>query len=138
VASLAVDPEGELFGLAQTRRVLDGLLAESAEARRAIQKSCRELEATFERIRGERVTDVRTFSPHIPRPAMVDISSLTKRELDVLRLIAEGMSTKEMAAELKISFKTAVSHRTHLLSKLKVHESASLVRIAIRAGVIAA
>ena len=47
-------------------------------------------------------------------------------------------ATKEISAKLGISYKTADSHRTHVLKKLGVHETASLVRFAIRAGVITA
>jgi DNA-binding NarL/FixJ family response regulator len=68
----------------------------------------------------------------------VALSRLSAREKEVLRLIAQGFSTKEIAGTLNISFKTAVTHRTHLLRKLQLHESASLVRIAIRAGLVAA
>lgn len=63
---------------------------------------------------------------------------LTPREIEVLRLIAEGLSTKEIAAHLDISFKTVVSHRSHLLEKLGIHESATLVRLAVRAGIVSA
>ena len=54
-----------------------------------------------------------------------------------MSLIAQGCSTKEVAAQLGITFKTAVTHRTHILRKLDLHESASLVRLAIRAGLAA-
>jgi len=63
---------------------------------------------------------------------------LTSRELQVLQLVAEGKSTKEVAALLGISFKTAESHRTHLMEKLDIHETAGLVRYAIRRGLIQA
>jgi PAS domain S-box-containing protein len=61
---------------------------------------------------------------------------LTARELQVLTLVAEGRSTKETAAVLGISYKTADSHRTRMMEKLGVHETASLVRCAIRMGLI--
>jgi DNA-binding NarL/FixJ family response regulator len=57
---------------------------------------------------------------------------LTPREKQVLQLIAEGNSTKEVAQRLGVSVKTAEYHRTRLMEKLKVHETASLVRYAIR------
>ena len=69
-----------------------------------------------------------------PQPG--PISKLTPREVEVLRLIAGGMSTKEIASYLNISFKTAVSHRSHILEKTNCHESASLVRLAMRAGLV--
>lgn len=64
--------------------------------------------------------------------------SLSLRERQVLKLIAEGHSTKEIAALLMISSKTADSHRTRLMAKLGVHEVAGLVRYAIRQGIVAA
>jgi PAS domain S-box-containing protein len=66
------------------------------------------------------------------------VFALTERERQVLVLIAAGNSTKEAAAHLGISYKTADSHRSRILEKLGVHETASMVRYAIRAGLIEA
>jgi PAS domain S-box-containing protein len=66
------------------------------------------------------------------------VFALTERERQVLVLIADGKSTKEAAAHLGISYKTADSHRSRILEKLGVHETASMVRYAIRAGLIEA
>jgi DNA-binding NarL/FixJ family response regulator len=63
---------------------------------------------------------------------------LTPREQQVLQLVAEGKSTKEAARILEISVKTAESHRTRIMAKLDVHDTASLVRYAIREGFIQA
>jgi two-component system response regulator NreC len=62
--------------------------------------------------------------------------SLTLRERQVLQLIAEGKSTKDVATLLGISVKTAESHRTRLMHKLDIHETASLVRYAVRQGIV--
>jgi len=70
--------------------------------------------------------------------AREQLARLSGRERQVMELIALGYSTKELSGRLGISYKTADSHRTHVLKKLGVHETASLVRFAIRAGVIAA
>jgi PAS domain S-box-containing protein len=64
------------------------------------------------------------------------VENLSARERQVFEMIALGYSTRQIAAELGISYKTADSHRTHVLKKLGVHETASLVRLAIRASVI--
>ena len=64
------------------------------------------------------------------------IHSLTERERQVLVLIAGGKSTKEAALQLGISYKTADSHRSRILEKLNVYETASMVRYAIRSGLI--
>lgn len=61
---------------------------------------------------------------------------LSPREHQVLRLVAEGNSTKEVACLLNISVKTADSYRTRIMDKLNVHEIASLVRYAVRRGII--
>jgi two-component system, NarL family, response regulator NreC len=59
---------------------------------------------------------------------------LTSREREVLQLIAEGETTKEIAWRLKLSAKTVESHRIRLMRKLDIHETATLVRYAIRRG----
>jgi DNA-binding NarL/FixJ family response regulator len=61
---------------------------------------------------------------------------LTGRERQVLQLVAEGKTTKEVAALLNLSIKTAESYRTRLMAKLNVHHTAGLVRYAIRRGLI--
>lgn len=61
---------------------------------------------------------------------------LTAREIQVLELVGEGKSTKQIAGLLNISYKTADSHRSRIMEKLGVHETASLVRYAIRLGVV--
>jgi len=61
---------------------------------------------------------------------------LTPREKEVLQLIAEGKTTKEVAQILGVSVKTAEFHRSHLMEKLEIHETASLVRYAIRKGIV--
>jgi DNA-binding CsgD family transcriptional regulator len=61
---------------------------------------------------------------------------LTPRETQVLKCIAEGQSTKELAGVLGITFKTAACHRERIMCKLNAHSSAVLVRYAIRAGLI--
>ena len=63
---------------------------------------------------------------------------LTPRELEVLVLIAGGKTSREIACQLGISFKTAVSHRTRIMDKLDTHRLANLVRYAIRAGIVKA
>jgi DNA-binding NarL/FixJ family response regulator len=62
--------------------------------------------------------------------------TLTSREKQVLKLVAEGKSNKEVADILDISVKTAMTHREHLMQKLGLHNRTDLIRFAIRAGVI--
>lgn len=64
------------------------------------------------------------------------LDGLTGREREVLQLIAEGLSSKEVATRLSISVRTVESHRSAVMGKLGVHKVAGLVRFAIREGMI--
>jgi DNA-binding NarL/FixJ family response regulator len=61
---------------------------------------------------------------------------LTPRELEVLQLIAEGRSNKQIAGELSISVKTVEKHRQQIMQKLSIHDVAGLTRYAITKGII--
>jgi DNA-binding NarL/FixJ family response regulator len=86
------------------------------------------------------------LSPNISRAVVdaylsktyVSTDPLSGRERQVLQLVGEGKSTKEVAVQLGISVKTAESHWARLMKKLDIHETASLVRYAIRRGLIQA
>jgi two-component system, NarL family, response regulator NreC len=62
-------------------------------------------------------------------------SGLTNRERQVLQLIAEGFSNKEIASKLKISFHTIHAHRVNVMSKLNIHSNAALVKFAVKEGI---
>jgi DNA-binding NarL/FixJ family response regulator len=62
--------------------------------------------------------------------------SLSDRERQVLQLVAEGKTTKEIATLLGISVNTAESHRSNLMDKLDIHDTAGLVRYALHNGII--
>jgi two-component system response regulator NreC len=64
------------------------------------------------------------------------VEILSPRELQVLQLIAEGHTTKEVAKRLSLTVKTAESYRTALMGKLDIHETATLVRYAVRRGLV--
>jgi DNA-binding NarL/FixJ family response regulator len=66
------------------------------------------------------------------------LGGLTSREREVLQLVAEGLCNKEIAAHLGLSCRTVESHRAHLLAKLGARGTADLVRLAIRAQLVAA
>lgn len=61
---------------------------------------------------------------------------LTAREQEVLQLLSDGKSSKQIAKALRISFKTVAAHRATIMKKLDAHETASLIRHAIRRGLI--
>ena len=69
-------------------------------------------------------------------PQMKSASRLTSRETEVLQLIAEGEANKQIAAELGIRIKTVEKHRSQLMRKLDIHDTAGLTRYAVAAGVI--
>lgn len=86
------------------------------------------------------------LSPEISRAVVqayqnkTELSSepLSPRERQVLQLIAESKSTKEVAGVLNISIKTAETHRSRIMEKLDIHQVAGLVRYAIRCGLVEA
>lgn len=64
------------------------------------------------------------------------LAGLTSRQREVLQMIAEGRTTKEIAAELSVSAKTIETHRAQLMDRLGIHDVPGLVRFAIRCGLI--
>ncbi len=86
------------------------------------------------------------LDPDVARVAMAEsgperagadpYETLTDREKQVFRLVAEGKSNKETAEVLGISVKTAMSHREHVMEKLHLHNRTELVRLALKLGVI--
>jgi DNA-binding NarL/FixJ family response regulator len=88
------------------------------------------------------------FSPPIARVMLDDYArrladkgidrydSLSEREREIFQLVAEGHSTKEIAEMLSVSPTTVETHRAHILQKLDIHNTAELVRYAVRRGVI--
>ena len=61
---------------------------------------------------------------------------LTLRERQVLKLIAEGKTNRQIAKELEVSAKTVNTHRFHLMRKLDIHDQTSLVKYAVRKGIV--
>jgi DNA-binding NarL/FixJ family response regulator len=76
----------------------------------------------------------------IARPGVRSASplrGLTGREREVLQLVAEGLTSKEIAHTLGISIKTIETHRANLMTKLEIHKASGLVRVAMQEGLIA-
>ena len=69
-------------------------------------------------------------------PDASPLDALTTRQREILQLIAEGRSTKEVAFTLSISAKTVETHRAQIMERLAIHDLAGLVRFAIRSGLI--
>lgn len=64
------------------------------------------------------------------------LDALTPRQREILQLIAEGRSTKQIAARLDVSIKTVENHRALLMERLGIHDMAGLVRFAVRVGIV--
>jgi DNA-binding NarL/FixJ family response regulator len=69
-------------------------------------------------------------------PVADPLAQLTARQREVLKLIAEGVTTKQIAFHLSISPKTVEAHRNALMDRLGIHDVAGLVRLAVKAGVV--
>jgi DNA-binding NarL/FixJ family response regulator len=85
---------------------------------------------------GAESTLVRDYLDRLRRGERVPTSVLTPREDQVIKLIAEGRSSREIARELNIALKTVEGHRANILSKLGMRDRVELTRYAIRAGLI--
>ena len=81
-----------------------------------------------------RLPDSISHAVSIRRP----LQKLTPRQIEVLRLVAEGRRTRDIASELQLSVKTVESHRGEVMKRLGIHDVVSLVRYASRVGLITA
>ncbi len=70
------------------------------------------------------------------KPTRTAYDLLTGREREVLKLLADGLTTKEIAAQLQVSVKTVDAHKTSLMGKLDIHDRTELVKYAIRRKLI--
>jgi DNA-binding NarL/FixJ family response regulator len=126
VESPAQEPAPRELRMADLKREVDDLREEGTAA---IAESMRL------RRRSQRIRTALEGSGGVKR-AQAAGQRLSKREQEVLSLMVAGRSSKEIAADLGISFKTAVTHRASIMSKLDVHEIASVVREAIQRGLV--
>jgi DNA-binding NarL/FixJ family response regulator len=84
----------------------------------------------------QKITDVvvQEYLQNLPRNEATVFTVLTSREREVLQLIAEGKSTKQIAAALNVSVKTIETHRQQIMEKLNMHSIAELTKYAVREG----
>ncbi|MGH9317630.1 MAG: response regulator [Thermoanaerobaculia bacterium] len=75
-------------------------------------------------------------SEYVRRTETSSLEALTPRQREVLQMIAEGCTTKEIAKKLDCGVKTVETHRTQLMGRLDIHDMAGLVRYAIRSGLV--
>ncbi|MFA5161987.1 MAG: response regulator transcription factor [Elusimicrobiales bacterium] len=78
---------------------------------------------------------VQGFLGQGPMPAPSSLPTLTPKEREVLQLIAEGYSSKEIAAEFGLSLNTVHVHRNNIMRKLDIHKQAELIRYALKEGI---
>lgn len=83
------------------------------------------------------ITDIviKDYIRHLERQGSGAFSVLSGREREVLQMLAEGLSTKEIAAHLSISVKTVETYRGQIMEKLNIHSVAELTKYAIREGI---
>lgn len=72
----------------------------------------------------------------VPNSATTAHTILTSREREILQLLAEGLTAKEIAAHLNLSIKTAETHRRNIMEKLNIHSIAVLTKYAVREGLV--
>ncbi len=77
---------------------------------------------------------VENYVRQTPEPESSAYSVLSEREREIVQLIAEGKTAKEIADQLNVSVKTVETHRTNIMSKLNIHRLAELTKYAIREG----
>jgi DNA-binding NarL/FixJ family response regulator len=126
--------EAEAYAIRALRQGAAGFLLKSAASA--------ELAEAIETVRrGETYV-----SPKLSKKSLLDygkastdrarLDTLSPRQREILKLIAEGVSTKEKARRLNISVKTVESHRAELMERLNIHDIPGLVRFAIKMGLI--
>jgi DNA-binding NarL/FixJ family response regulator len=134
-----------LWDLPETAVLMLSMHSESTWVRQAIEAGAKgyilknainlELGSAVRRVAaGETV-----FDPQVESPAALKgerSSGLTPRELEVLRMIVDGKSNKEIAGELDLSANTVAVHRANIMNALGIHKTAELVVYAIRAGLV--
>lgn len=74
--------------------------------------------------------------PGPPSPSIAAVQTLSAREIEVARLVAEGFSSKEVASRLNLSVRTVEKHRANIMEKIGVREVASLVRWCVQSGLV--
>jgi DNA-binding NarL/FixJ family response regulator len=126
---------GEEYALQALRAGAAGYLLKDAdllELERAIVAVARGETYLSPAISKHVIADYRRRVAEQPEP----IDRLTPRQREVLRLIAEGLSTKEIAFKLSLSVKTVETHRAQLMERLEIRDVAGLVRFAVRSGLV--
>jgi DNA-binding NarL/FixJ family response regulator len=135
-AILASDPDARILMLSMHAEATLVHQALEAGARGYVLKSALDLDlasAVKKVAAGEKVLDPAVAAPP---PLTGERTRLTARELEVLQLICDGLSNREIAARLELSANTVAVHRAHIMNALGVHKTAELVMYALQHGLI--
>lgn len=129
----------------QGRSDVEEALRSGASAYVCKTDTSKELTQALEAIREGRSYVSPSIAQHVvdamggrPGARASGMADLTSREREVLQLVSEGLSSKEVASALGLSTRTVESHRARLMQKLDVHKVSELVRIAVREGLLSA
>lgn len=134
-AILGIDPQARILMLSMHAEATLVHQALNAGACGYVLKSALDLDlasAVKRVVAGERVIDPSVVMQEDP----ADRTRLTARELEVLQLICDGLSNREIAAKLGLSANTIAVHRAHIMNALGVHKTAELVMYALQHGLI--
>lgn len=82
------------------------------------------------------ILDLLTKSDETTRPQIDELGQLTSTELEIVKLIAQGLTTKEIASKKHSSFHTVMTHRKNIFRKLEINNASELVLYAIKSGII--
>lgn len=134
IIALSMHKDGRYIAAALKSGAMGYLLKESAfdeltAAIRTVMKGQCYLSAS--------ITDlvIKDYIRHLEKTSSGIFSVLTPREREVLQSLSEGLSTKEIAARLRISIKTVETYRVQIMEKLDIHSVAELTKYAIREGI---
>jgi len=122
-----------------TKEYADQVLSNGAAGYLPISADSSELELAINAVmRGEtylwpKLSGLDASAEHHQRGS---VTELTPRQQEVLRMVAEGLSTRKIAGELNISVKTVETHRAQLMDRLNIHDVPGLVRYALKVGLI--
>ena len=137
-------PHIKVIGLSMhsDRRFVSGMLGAGASGYLLKDSAFEELVTALHTVRSNKIylspsitgVVVEDYVRKISKDTEPDSSVLTGREREVLQLLAEGNSTKEIASHLNVSVKTVETYRKHIMEKLDLHSIADLTKYAIRSG----
>ena len=137
-----LDTEGQPLDLPSTRAYMTRLAPETTVATLA---SLRDLTVgeLLDTVKGlvpttahEQRRHLRPVEPEVHPPVKHTVSTLSERELEVVRLVAEGLSNKEISSRLSLSDKTVKNHISHILAKMNLTARTQVAVYAIRAGIV--